>query len=66
MTTCKDILLSEMLTNLSISELANGDFIKGWKNYRARHKYFKPIKLRKNTLIKTEQGLAIKFFFQDF
>ena len=46
-------LLSEMLTNLSISELANGDFIKGWKNYRARHKYYNPLKIRKNTLIKT-------------
>ena len=56
-------LLSEMLTNLSISELANGDFIKGWKNYRARHKYYKPIKLRENTLIKTEQGLGDQVLF---
>ena len=59
-------LLSEMLTNLSISELANGDFIKGWKNYRARHKYYKPIKLRENTLIKTEQGLGDQVLFSRF
>jgi len=59
-------LLSEMLTNLSISELANGDFIKGWKNYRARHKYYNPLKIRKNTLIKTEQGLGDQVLFSRF
>ena len=55
-----------MLTNLSISELANGDFIKGWKNYRARHKYYNPLKIRKNTLIKTEQGLGDQVLFSRF
>ena len=59
-------LLSEMLTNLSISELANGDFIKGWKNYRARHKYYNPLKIRENTLIKTEQGLGDQVLFSRF
>ena len=59
-------LLSEMLTNLSISELANGDFIKGWKNYRARHKYYNPLKIKKNTLIETEQGLGDQVLFSRF